>query len=70
MNQQHATGAAEQAARGSERDVTGRATNEPRLQSEVRADKLKGDARTAGADDATDAIADAAERATHPPMNR
>ena len=43
---------------------------EPRPLSEVREKKLKDAARVPEARDATDAIADAAERATHPPMNR
>jgi uncharacterized protein YjbJ (UPF0337 family) len=47
MSEQPVKGAAELAAKDADKDLTGRAVNEQRLQSEGKADKLRGDARTA-----------------------
>ena len=52
MDEKHAKGAVDKTTQGTEKDLTGRAVNEPQLQAEGKADKLKGDARTAEAPDA------------------
>jgi hypothetical protein len=56
---------AEKMAAGTQKDLTGRALNEPRLQSDGNADKPKGDARTAEAPDAAHRATEQAGRAAN-----
>jgi uncharacterized protein YjbJ (UPF0337 family) len=59
MKREPVKGVADKVTKGVEKDLTGRAVNEPQLQAEGKADKLRGDARTAEG-----GVSDGAHRAT------
>jgi uncharacterized protein YjbJ (UPF0337 family) len=68
MNEQHIKGAVDK-TKGAMKDAAGKVMGDKEMQAEGKMDKAKGAARkTAG--DVEDALADAADKAEHPPMNR
>jgi hypothetical protein len=65
MAEQVTKGVAQKVTKGTDKDLTGRSVNEPRLRAEGKGDKLRGDARSQEGD-AEKEMQEAADRKENP----